>query len=330
MLHNNMKKIIFVLSALALLNAEAKAQQAPDTPKGQTIVQIFGDFHSGFGKQDNDRGFALERSYLGYQYRLADNLTVKAVMNVGKSADVDDYQRMAYLKHAQVTYSTGQFTLDGGLISTTQFNMLEKFWGYRYVSKSFQDEYKFGSSADLGISTQWKAADWLCLDAIVVNGEGYKKVQVQNGLQYGVGATLTAPCGLTMRLYASVNEQVAGDAKNTQNYSAFLGYKTTAFSIGAEYNFMAHAGGKEGCNQSGVSAYAKVKVGKAAEVFARYDNLFSENDWNKAGNDRRMIMGAQWKLGKYIKVAPNVRYTMPKAHGGDNKVAGYVNCFVGI
>lgn len=322
--------MILAASALVLLGAQTQAQQTEESPKGQAIVQVFGDFHSGFGKHNDDRGFSLDRSYLGYQYKLSDNLSVKAVMDIGKSGDVSDYQRIAYIKNAQATYKKGAFTLNGGLISTTQFNMVEKFWGYRYVSKSFQDEYKFGSSADLGISASWKAADCLTIDGIVVNGEGYKKVQVQDGLLYGLGVTLTAPFGLTMRLYASLNEQVAEEAENTQNFSAFLGYKADKFSVGAEYNYMANASGKDGNDQSGVSAYASAKVSKNAQIFARYDNLSSKNDWNKAKDESRVIVGAQWKLGKSVKVSPNVRCSIPKADGADNRVAGYVSCYIGI
>lgn len=100
-------------------------------------------------------------------------------MDIGKSNNVTDYQRIAYIKNALITYRTGNLTLNGGLISTTQFNMQEKFWGYRYVMKSFQDEYKFGSSADLGISAVYKFADWISADAIVVNGEGYKRFRTR-------------------------------------------------------------------------------------------------------------------------------------------------------
>ena len=43
------------------------------------------------------------------------------------------------------------FKLSMGMQSTTQFNLLEKNWGFRYIMKSAQDQYKFGSSADLGL-----------------------------------------------------------------------------------------------------------------------------------------------------------------------------------
>ena len=307
-----------------------KAQTDNEGPKGQAIVQVFGNFHTGFGAQNDERGFDLDRSYLGYQYNLGKGLSVKGVMDVGKSSDVSDYHRVAYIKNAQLTWKTGDWTLNGGLISTTQFNMVEKHWSYRYIYKSFQDQYKFGSSADLGLSVSWKAADWLSLDGIVVNGEGYKKVQVEDGLMYGLGATFTPLEGLSVRLYAGLNEQVGEGLKDVMNYSAFVGYKAKGFSVGAEYNFMENASGKEGRDQSGLSVYGTLKAGKNAEVFARFDDLCSEDDWNKSKDESVVLVGAQWKLGKYVKIAPNFRMSMPKADGADERYAAYVSCYFGL
>lgn len=169
---------VILAGILACTGMAAQAQDAKrEEPKGKAIVQVFGNFQSGFGAENDNRGFELERSYLGYEYNLGKGLSVKGVMDIGKSSDVSDYHRMAYIKSAMVSWKNGNFTLNGGLISTTQFNFQEKFWGYRYVMKSFQDQYKFGSSADLGISAAYKFADWISADAIIVNGEGYKKIR---------------------------------------------------------------------------------------------------------------------------------------------------------
>ena len=196
-----MKKNVILAGLIACIGITAQAQDAKtEEPKGKAIVQVFGNFHTGFGAENDDRGFELERSYLGYEYKLDKNLTVKGVMDIGKSSDVSDYHRMAYIKNAMVSWKTGNLTLNGGLISTTQFNFQEKFWSYRYIMKSFQDQYKCGSSADLGISATYKFADWLSADAIIVNGEGYKKVQKNDGLNYGLGATLIPAKGLQIRL----------------------------------------------------------------------------------------------------------------------------------
>ena len=76
----------------------ASAQQTSDgEAKGKAIIQVFGNFHSGFGHDNNDRGFELDRSYLGYQYDLGKGLQIKGVMDIGQSDDVNDYHRIAYI-----------------------------------------------------------------------------------------------------------------------------------------------------------------------------------------------------------------------------------------
>ena len=310
------------------------AAQAQDTkteePKGKAIVQMFGNFHTGFGKENDDRGFELERSYLGYEYKLTKGLSVKGVMDIGKSNDVSDYQRIAYIKNAMVSWKNGNLTLNGGLISTTQFNFQEKFWGYRYIMKSFQDLYKFGNSADLGISAAYKFADWLSADAIIVNGEGYKKIQNKDGLNYGLGATLTPIKGFQIRFYGGLNETSEQDKKNIVNMAAFLGYKSEKLTLGAEYNKMWNASYKDGKDQYGYSLFASAKLNKETELYARFDDLCSNEDWNKAKDEQAAIVGAQFKLGKYVKIAPNFRVSMPKEDGADNGYSAYVNCYFGF
>ena len=326
-----MKKNVILAGLLACIGITAQAQNTQsEEPQGKEIVQVFGNFHTGFGTENDDRGFELERSYLGYEYKLNKRLTVKGVMDIGKSSDVSDYHRMAYIKNAMVSWKTGNLTLNGGLISTTQFNFQEKFWGYRYIMKSFQDQYKFGSSADLGISATYKFADWLSADAIIVNGEGYKKVQKNDGLNYGLGTTLTPAKGLQIRLYGGLNESGEQGKENIVNMAAFVGYKSDKFTIGAEYNKMWNASYKEGQDQYGYSIFASAKLDKKTEVYARFDDLCSKDGWNKAKDEQAAILGAQFKLGKYVKMAPNFRMSMPKADNLDNGYSAYINCYFGF
>ena len=326
-----MKTKVIMAGLIACIGITAQAQDAKvEEPKGKAIVQVFGNFHSGFGANNDDRGFELERSYLGYEYKLGDGLSVKGVMDIGKSSDVSDYQRIAYIKNAMVSWKKGDFTLNGGLISTTQFNFQEKFWGYRYIMKSFQDQYKFGNSADLGISASYKFADWVSADAIIVNGEGYKKVQKNDGLNYGLGVTLTPVKGFQVRLYGGLNESGQEGKDDIVNMAAFAGYKCEMFTIGAEYNYMQNTSNKNDTDQYGYSVFASAKVSKKAEVYARFDELYSKNDWNIAKDEQATIIGAQFKLGKYVKVAPNFKMNKPKADGADNKYSAYVSCYFGL
>ncbi len=326
-----MKTKVILAGLLACIGIIAQAQdtQAKE-PKGKAIVQVFGNFHTGFGADNNDRGFELDRSYFGYEYNFGKGLSAKAVMDIGKSSDVSDYQRIAYIKNAMVSWKKGNLTLNGGLISTTQFNFQEKFWGYRYIMKSFQDEYKFGSSADLGISVAYKFADWISADAIIVNGEGYKKIQINDGLNYGLGITLTPVEGFQIRLYGGLNESSVEGKNDIANLAAFIGYKHEKFTIGAEYNQMWNASYNTDADQNGYSIFASATLSKVVALYARYDDLYSKNDWNIAKDISTAILGAQFKLGKYVKIAPNFRMNMPKPDGINNGYSAYINCYFGL
>ena len=325
-----MKATGFIAAALLLFTGiGAQAQEMENEPKGKAIVQIYTNFHSGFGVVNDDRGFELDRSYLGYEYTFGKGVSVKGVLDIGQSKDIDDYHHFAYIKNALVKWSIGRFTLQGGMIGTTQFNYQEKFWGYRYIYKSFQDQYKFGSSADLGISASYRIAKWIEADVIIANGEGYKLVQVDNGLLYGVGTTIKPFKGMSIRLYASLNEGTKGE-KDIINYAMFAGYKHKYFSLGVEYNIMRNNRRIEGQNLYGFSMYASGSINSWFDLYARADGLMSGDDWNKEKDEVAIITGAQFKLGKYVKIAPNFRMNIPSAEGEENRYYAYISCCFGL
>ncbi len=320
-------KVLTCLGIGACLSLAVNAQTPEEEVKGKAILQTFANFHTGFGTENDDRGFELDRTYVGYEYKLPHGLSMKGVMDIG--AKTDGYDRVAYIKNAQVTWKRGKWVLNGGLISTTQFNMIEKFWGYRYLYKSFQDEYKFGSSADLGISAAFAPAEWVTIDGIIVNGEGYKKVQVKDGLLYGIGATFTPLERLVVRAYFSVNEQVDAD-ENEKNLSVFVGYKGLKCSLGAEYNLMKSDDGVEDQDRSGFSIYGTFTATERLNIFARYDNISSEDDWKISDDESLVLVGTQFKVGKYVKLAPNFRLYIPKEDDVDNKPYLYISCYFGL
>ncbi len=325
-----MKATGFIAAALLLFSGiGAHAQETENEPKGKAIVQIYTNFHSGFGVVNDDRGFELERSYLGYEYSFGKGVSVKGVLDIGQSKNIDDYHHFAYIKNALVKWNKGRFTLQGGMIGMTQFNYQEKFWGYRYIYKSFQDQYKFGSSADLGISASYSFAPWIEADVVIANGEGYKVVQVDDGLLYGLGTTIKPFKGMSLRLYAGLNEGV-DDQKDIINYAMFAGYKHKYFSLGVEYNIMRNNRRVDGQHLYGFSMYASGTINSWLDIYARADGLMSSNDWNKDNDEVAIIAGAQFKLGKYVKIAPNFRMSIPSADDQDNLYYGYISCCFGI
>ena len=323
-------KVLLACVAMGMCQGAAQAQESEKENKGKPIIQVFGNFHTGFGSANDNRGFELDRSYLGYQYQVNRNLEFKVVMDVGKSSQVDDMQRIAYIKNAQVKWKTGRLTLNGGLISTTAFKVQEDFWGYRYLRKVLQDQYSFGSSADLGVSADYRFADWISADVMVANGEGYKKIQKNDGLQYGLGTTIRPLKGLTLRLYASLNEKSEEAQKDSYVYAAFVGYQHPKFSIGAEYNRIENQKQIDGHHLDGISVYTTVKLHPKWKAFARYDNLFSNNNWYQDKEEATYLGGVEFKPCPYIKIAPNLRYYEAKGAGVKDRWMAYVSCYFGI
>ena len=79
--------MVILAGLLSCIGITAQAQDTKtEEPKGKAIVQVFGNFHTGFGAQNDDRGFELERSYFGYEYNFGKGLSAKAVMDIGTSA----------------------------------------------------------------------------------------------------------------------------------------------------------------------------------------------------------------------------------------------------
>ncbi len=321
-----MTKQVFLACVMAFCVTTLQAQETAPAQKGNAILQVFCNFHSGFGADNADRGFELQRSYLGYAYTITKGLSIKGVLNVGRSSDVSDYHHIAYIKHAMLTWQTGRLKLSAGLINTTQFHLQEKFWGHRYIRKSFQDQYKFGSSADLGISAAYQFNSWLAADAIVVNGEGYKKIQVADGLNYGLGITLTPLKGCFARVYGGLNEASQDGQKDIVNAAVFLGYKNRFLSVGAEYNYIRNATHEEYVRKSGLSIYATGKVSKAVGLIARFDHLTSD-----AGDGESVLLvGVQTQLGKYVKLSPYFLMADPKSDGAKSRYYAYVSCCFGL
>ena len=301
------QKLMKTFACLALMAASATLHA--QEPKGQPVVTLFGDYHVA----EQQMGFNLERAYLGYQHSWDEKWTAKVVFDMGKSGDVGDLQRLGYLKNAFVSYKSGGLQLNVGLASTEQFNTQEKHWGYRYVSKSFMDEQKWGSSADLGLSAKYTFAPWMSADLSIFNGEGYKKLQLDDQLLYGLGLTLHPAKGLTLRAYGELKP--AADTACQQTLALFAGYKHEHFSLGAEWNMQHNQKNTADKDASGLSLYATGKMGKRLEAFLRYDNLLSHT--------QQGIVGLQWKVNKQVSLAPNFRWT--KANDGDDQWAAYIS-----
>lgn len=311
-----MSKLMFCVAIAAptslVAQAETNTNQQVEVPQGKVIVTMFGNVGATINTDGNAvaAGFELERAYLGYQYKLNSKWAAKVVYDMGRGDDTQ-LQRLGYVKNAEVSYKTKKLAINAGLTSTKQFGIQEKFWAFRYVQKSFQDQYKWGSSADLGITASYKIANWFQADLSIFNGEGYKKVQSDKKLLYGLGITLLPIENLTIRAYADIKP--ANDKTEQINMALFAGYNAEKFRVGVEYNKQFNNKNISNNNLEGVSVYGAALLGENSEVFARFDNCSSSsnNNWYYNQDGNLLTIGYQYKANKLVTISPNVRISNP-------------------
>jgi hypothetical protein len=330
---NNIQRIFLLFSALLMFFSTkviSQEEQSAFAPSGKVYGKVFSNFHYQLA-EENESAFAVERAYIGYEHLLSENFTINLKLDIGspnQESSYDIIKRYAYFKNAALIYSKDKLTLSFGLIDLYQFKIQEKFWGHRYIYKSFMDEHKFGASADLGASISYQVYDKVSADLTVINGEGYNQLQADNAYKTGFGITYLPVKGLTARFYVDYTEQT--EIQTT--WTGFVGYKLKDIGkIGAEYNFQHNNKYYKDYDLYGFSSYASYNIFEKWELFARYDRLWSntidgeENQWNIFKDGSALIGGIQFEPIKNIKIAANYQDWYPYAKNLENEAYFYLN-----
>ena len=312
--------------ALFFLLLTVNAQDTEETPKGKVTGKVFFNYHLDLTEgAEQDGAFELNRSYLGYQYKINNKFTAKILLDAGKGSGGSDYT--LFIKNAKLDYkASSNLTLTAGIFGLKQFKDQEKIWGYRYLYKALADEYKFGTSADLGVMAEIKASDKIKITVLIVNGEGFKRLQDQTGNnRYGINIVYEPIKNITLKAYVDTMKGLDIDTEEdvekettVTNYAFFAGYKTSKFRIGAEYNLMQNGvtfnKPSEDKDLQGLSFYATYNINEKWNVFGRFDELSSNTlsgetiNWNFSKDVSTYIAGVEYRVIKGINTSLNVRY----------------------
>ena len=333
---NKMKvnRHFFLITSLLLvffsINLYSQEEETKFNPSGKVYGKIFSNFHYQIS-EENESAFAVERAYFGYEHILSENFTVNLKLDIGspnQESSYDILKRYAYFKNAALIYNKDKLTLSFGLIDLYHYKIQEKFWGHRYIYKSFMDEHKFGASADLGASASYKFNDFILADLTVMNGEGYNQLQTDNTYKTGFGITVLPLEGLTTRFYVDYTEQ---DEIQT-TWSGFIGYNFKKIAkLGVEYNYQVNNKYVIDHDLQGFSSYASYNLFEKWELFVRYDKLWSNTiegepyEWNINKDGSAIIAGIQFSPIKNIRIAANYQDWYPYAQNLDNESYFYLN-----
>lgn len=324
-----MKRILLVFYVIAI-SAIVRAQ----TPLagGEVFGKIYTNAYSNlFGDYNTaDMAFELTRAYFGYSNEFAEGFTGFVQLDVGSVNDDSEYaliRRYTYFKNAGVKYKTNGWEFQIGLIGTYQFKLQEKFWGKRYIRKSFQDEFKFNASADLGFSVKKQLGKIFLIDAMVTNGEGYKNFQYDDFLRYSFGL-VSKPGDFEFRIGADF---APNDETLNSVYTAYAGYKGTHFRLGGDVTLEDNYKNNEGYSRYGGSVYGDVYLNDKISFFGRYDIVYSnilegeDRPWNLGKDGSAVAAGIEYKVVENLNASLNYQDWMPYASNLEYASAIYLN-----
>ena len=298
--------IISTLLVLASLNLFSQ---------GTPHVKVFSNFNYDLSAEDDSnpfKAFELKRAYLGYGHDLSDNFNVKVTFDVGKNASGSDYT--AFLKIASLNWkASDKLNLSFGMIGTQNFKFMEKSWGKRYIYKSFQDQNKWASSADAGVSMSYVISSSLKVDAQILNGEGYKGSQSSDGLMRGGLGLVYSAESLKLRIARDMmpRSSYAEDQDLQAINTIALSYNASKLSLGGEYNIRENTANFVDYTSSAFSVYGSLDLGNGVSLFGRFDQSSSENaldeQWNIDNEGELTIFGIEKQMTEGVKISANIR-----------------------
>jgi hypothetical protein len=330
-------KLLATTIATFLVIGVLNAQEEEFKPSGQVYGKVFINYHSKITDTTLESSFEVTRAYFGYKYNFSKTLTGRVMFDVSQ-ADVilptndtvkTSLQATAFLREASFIYKKGNLTVEAGMIGLLQHKAAEDFWGHRYVAKTIEDESKISQAADIGITAQYKIADFLTLDGVVRNGEGNKfNPNSDNSFRSGGGFSLIPFKGFLFRGYYDIEAKPLAQV----SISHTAGYSNDKLSAGVETCYQLNNKSKHNKNLIAVSAFGSYNISTKIQVFGRYDMLTSNklNDtldkWNIKNDYNLIIAGVQYTPVKNFNLALDFQCKMFEKEGKKNDNIVYVHC----
>lgn len=251
--------------------------------------------------------FGIDRAAVRWTETFADKFSGAIQFDLDTSASLGYYY--LYMKEASLGWNIiPQLQLLVGMQQSLSYKVPEDFWGHRYVYKSFVDQNTFINTFDLGVSARARLLNSnLTVNLAVFNGEGFKKLELNNIFQYCLSAGYEHKM-FTFYAYGDLHpyRNALGATSNTGDqltFTSVAGFKlTNLFRVGVEFNAVNNKAGSTNASaqQVGLSSYAMCSPLPWLEVFGRFDYMWTRVN---ATHFYTIIAGVQFTPPKYNKVA---------------------------
>lgn len=301
-----MKNIVSIISLVFILFSQSFSQSLTKVSGLVYYDYYYNLKNKDISKQDQ-QGFQFRRVFLTLDFDVTNKLSARFRLEPEYPGMNNNNKQFLFLKDMFFQYKFDSFQLFAGLMPTPNFEVEERYWGYRSVERTQSDLRGWITIRDLGVSLKGKLNENVNYAVMFGNNsfhgaetDKYKKLYFHffSLLTNNIGASFdfnfaNGPQNKNV-LYLKV-----GLYRSTNNYSGGVTYV-----YGLRQKFLPN---DENLQEYGVSVFGNYKLSDDWKALLRFD-VYEPN--TKASSDREFTLfgGIDYKLEKNLNIIPNVIY----------------------
>ena len=258
-------------------------------------------------------GAVLRRGYLTLNSHFAGDWDARLRLELNQSGDFEDYSFELRAKDLFVAHSFGRHRFVFGLSPTPTFDLLESYWGRRYLLRTPMD-LQGVASRDTGISAQGPLNATGALSYRAMLGAGLELGNETGDGTKGMAAITWRPDEhWAVDVYADY-ERLPGPA-DRRTWQIFAGYRDERLSFGAQYSDQDR---QDDPPLELASAYATLEWSASRSIIARVDRLLESSPtgnnisylpFDPSSRATMFVGGLEFRLTGNLRITPNIVYT---------------------
>jgi hypothetical protein len=301
-------------AGLFLLGTPATAEDALEFDVGGLM---FGDLyhlpshHTPEG--NNATGTVLRRIFLTTDIRYGEDWTGRLRFEAFHEGAFENYELSHRIQDMGAGKKLAGHQISGGLIPTISFDLIEAFWGKRYLMRTAPDIQGI-AARDLGISAKGKLSQSGRWSYRAMYGSSETWEADKNPHDKFMGAMTWRPTPGTL-LDAYVDHESRPGRLDRSTFQLFAAQQTERYSVGLVYT---HQDRQEDPTLELAALMGVVRLSDKIDLITQVQRLFQPsikgNDiayipFDPSATATNIVAGIEYRLTNRIFITPNIVYT---------------------
>ena len=262
---------------------------------------------------DGASGLVLRRFLVTADSKLSDQWSGRARLEAYHEGAFENYEMTHRVLDLGITRSVGDHQLSGGLIPTITYDVMEAFWGKRYLVRTAPDIQGI-AARDVGLKLMGPLSFSDKLTYRIMYGSRATWEADKNPFdKIMAGATWRSPTGFLIDAYLDRESRPGPYDRSTVQF--LMGKKTEQYSIGLEYT---HEDRGEDPDLELATMMAVMKLNGPWSLMGQAHRLLKPsikgNDiayipFDPSAKATNLVAGLEYRVNQHFTVSPNVVWT---------------------